>query len=192
MVSRILSSSDLNCSASLTMRSISWSDSLFDFWLICSCFWFPVPLRSLAVTVKIPSTDKSYVISIYGFPRGAGGIPSKLNCPSKLLSFVKGRSPSNTLMVTAGWLSTFVVKVFFLFVGIVVFLGINTVIVVPLVSMPNDRGHTSKSRISPAPLAYDLSWDKTAAWTAAPYATASSGFSDFNGSFPLKYSLINC
>jgi len=31
----------------------------------------------------------------------------------------------------------------------------------------------------------------TAAWTDAPYATASSGFIDLFGSFPLNYSCIN-
>lgn len=39
----------------------------------------------------------------------------------------------------------------FLFVGIVVFLGISTVIVVPPVSIPNDNGQTSNNNISPAP-----------------------------------------
>jgi hypothetical protein len=38
-------------------------------------------------------------------------------------------------------------------VGTVVFLGMRTVIVVPLVSMPKLSGHTSKSNISPAPVA---------------------------------------
>jgi len=52
--------------------------------------------------------------------------------------------------------------------GIVEFLGIKTVIVVPDVSIPNDNGQTSRRRISPAPSDYDLSFDNTAAYTAAP------------------------
>lgn len=70
--------------------------------------------------------------------------------------------------------------------GIVVFLGINTVIFVPDVSIPKDNGQTSKSNISPAPSYYVLSFDNTAAYTAAPYATASSGLSYLSGSLPLK------
>jgi len=63
--------------------------------------------------------------------------------------------------------------------------------VVPPVSIPSDRGQTSSNKISPAPYAWPLSLDSTAAYTAAPYATASSGFNDFNGSLPLKYSFIS-
>jgi len=51
---------------------------------------------SVAVTFKIPLASISNVTSIYGTPLGAGGIPSKLNLPSKWLSFVIGLSPSNT------------------------------------------------------------------------------------------------
>jgi len=69
----------LNYSASLTIRSISSSDNLLALLLIYNYLLLPVPLRSLAVTVNIPSTDISYVISIFGYPRGAGGIPVKSN-----------------------------------------------------------------------------------------------------------------
>jgi len=181
----------LNYSASRTIRSISASDNLVDFWLICSDFVLPVPERSLAVTVSIPSTDRSYVTSIFGCPRGPGGIPVKSNVPSKLLSLVIGLSPSKTLIVTVVWLSWYVVNVSFLLAGMVVFLGIRTVMFVPLVSIPSDNGQTSSNRMLPVPVDCSLLGLRMAACTAAPYATASSGFSDLSGSLPLKYSLTS-
>lgn len=39
---------------------------------------------------------------------------------------------------------------------------------VPDVSIPNDNGQTSRSKISPAPADYVESFDNTAAYTAAP------------------------
>lgn len=144
---------------------------------------FPVPF-STALTFKIPLASKSYVISIWGTPLGAGGIPSRLNLPKILLSFVIPLSPSYTWIHTPGWLSAYVVNVCDFLVGIVVFLGINTVITPPAVSIPNDNGVTSNNNKSctssePCPV-------KIAACTAAPYATASSGLIDLLGSFPLK------
>jgi len=58
------------------------------------------------------------------------------------------------------------VNVYYFFVGIVVFLGIKTVITCPAVSIPNDKGATSNNNKSwtyslPDPV-------KIAAWTAAP------------------------
>jgi len=108
----------------------------------------------------------SKVTSIYGTPLGAGGIPSKLNFPSKWLSFVIGLSPSKTWISTPGWLSAYVVNVWFFLVGIVVFLGIKVVITPPAVSNPIDNGATSNNNkswtwASPEPV-------KMAAWTAAP------------------------
>ena len=79
---------------------------------------------------------------------------------------------------TAGWLSAAVLNTWLLVVGIVVFLGINTVITFPNVSIPNDRGVTSsntKSLTSPV---------KTPPWIAAPIATTSSGLTSLLGSFP--------
>lgn len=55
----------------------------------------PVPF-SQAVTCKIEFASISKVTSIYGTPLLAGGIPSKLNLPSKWLSTVLALSPSNT------------------------------------------------------------------------------------------------
>jgi len=55
-------------------------------------------------------------------------------------------------------------------VGMVVFLGINTVATPPRVSTPKERGVTSSSTMS------FTSPASTPAWTAAPTATTSSGF----------------
>mmetsp|Transcript_47980 Transcript_47980/g.120077 ORF Transcript_47980/g.120077 Transcript_47980/m.120077 type:complete len:220 (-) Transcript_47980:778-1437(-) len=57
----------------------------------------------------------------------------------------------------------------------------------PTVSIPKVRGVTSSSSSSWPP-----SPDRIPAWTAAPYATASSGLMPLLGSLPLKKSLINC
>ena len=70
-------------------------------------------------------------------------------------------------------------------VGIVVLRSIILVITPPAVSIPSDRGATSRSSSSlvlllPCPVRID-------ACTAAPYATASSGFSDLLSCLPLKY-----
>ena len=81
-------------------------------------------------------------------PLGAGGIPSKWNFPRILLSLVNYLSPSNTWINTPGWLSEYVVKVYYFLVGIVVFLGIKTVIISPAVSNPKLKGVTSKSNKS--------------------------------------------
>jgi hypothetical protein len=51
---------------------------------------------SIADTLRIPFESISYVTSICGTPLGAGGIPSKLNLPNILQSFVMVLSPSNT------------------------------------------------------------------------------------------------
>lgn len=66
--------------------------------------------------------------------------------------------------------------------GIVVFRFINTAITPPAVSIPKDRGVTSRSRISRT--ASELSPVRMAACTAAPYATASSGLIDLLSSLP--------
>jgi len=78
------------------------------------------------------------------------------------------------------------VKIYDFFVGMVVFLGMRTVITPPAVSIPRDNGVTSsKSKsftlLSPSPV-------RIAAYTAAPYATASSGLIDLFKVFPLKKS----
>lgn len=166
-------------------------------------------------TCRIPLASISNVTSICGTPRGAGGIPVKSNLPSGWLSFVIGRSPSNTWIriqiqlvqaldhrkegnveleaqrtwiVTVCWLSEAVEKIWDFFVGITVFLGINLVMTPPTVSIPIVRGFTSRRTIA----SVSCSPDRTPAWTAAPYATASSGLIPRLGSLPLKNSLTNC
>ena len=58
---------------------------------------------------------------------------------------------------------------------------------VPDVSIPNDNGHTSKSNILLSTSLFCSSFfDNTAAYTAAPQETASSGLSHLSGSLPLK------
>ena len=75
-------------------------------------------------------------------------MPSRLNSPSDLLTDAISRSPWNTLIVTAGWLSSAVEKVCANLVGMVVFLVIILVITPPRVSIPRDSGVTSKSNTS--------------------------------------------
>jgi hypothetical protein len=55
---------------------------------------------SFAETLTIPFASMSNVTSIWGMPRGAGGMPTKSNWPSILLSEAISRSPCKTLMPT--------------------------------------------------------------------------------------------
>lgn len=55
-------------------------------------FDLPVVL-SAAETFRIPLASMSKVTSIWGTPRGAGGIPLNSNLPKRLLSLVRARSP---------------------------------------------------------------------------------------------------
>jgi hypothetical protein len=103
---------------------------------------------SFAETFRIPLASMSNVTSICGIPRGAGGIPSRWNRPSDLLSVAIGRSPCSTLISTDGWLSEAVEKTSVFLEGIVVFAGIIGVATPPCVSMLNESGVTSSSRIS--------------------------------------------
>ena len=148
-------------------------------------FSLPVPL-SLAPTCKIPLASMSKDTSICGAPRGEGGMPSRLNSPSDLLAAAISRSPWNTLMVTAGWLSSAVEKVCANLVGIVVFLVIILVITPPKVSMPSDKGVTSSSKTSLR------SPESTWPWMAAPTATASSGLTSLRGSLPNNSFTLSC
>lgn len=69
----------------------------------------PVPLSD-APTFMMPFASISKVTSIWGTPRGAGGIELSSNLPRWLLSLVIERSPSKTWMSTVGWLSAAVEK----------------------------------------------------------------------------------
>mmetsp|Transcript_14518 Transcript_14518/g.52203 ORF Transcript_14518/g.52203 Transcript_14518/m.52203 type:complete len:225 (-) Transcript_14518:956-1630(-) len=154
--------------------------------VIVILFFWPVDLSS-AETLRMPLASMSKQTLICGTPRGAGGIPCSSNFPRRLLSFVLERSPSNTWMSTPGWLSEYVENTCSFLVGMVVLRGMSTVMTPPTVSRPMDSGETSRRRRSwtfslPSPL-------RIAAWTAAPYATASSGLMDLHSSLPLKKSL---
>ena len=95
-----------------------------------------------------------------------------------MLSLAIGRSPCNTRISTAGWLSAAVEKICDLLVGIVVLRGIKTVITPPIVSIPNDNGVTSNNKTS------FTSPDNTPPWIEAPMATASSGLTLWLGCLP--------
>mmetsp|Transcript_31801 Transcript_31801/g.78466 ORF Transcript_31801/g.78466 Transcript_31801/m.78466 type:complete len:370 (-) Transcript_31801:216-1325(-) len=167
-----------NCSASCTMRSMSPSERPPDDWMrICCCL--PEAL-SLAETLTIPLASMSKVTSICGMPRGAGGMPTRSNWPSILLSAAISRSPCRTLMPTCVWLSAAVEKVCDFFVGMVVLREMSLVITPPSVSMPSESGVTSSSRMS------FTSPRSTPPWMAAPSATTSSGLTPLNGSLPNK------
>ena len=147
-----------------------------------TCCSLPVAL-SLAVTSRMPLASMSNVTSICGMPRGAGGMPSRMNRPSVLLSLASSRSPWRTWISTCGWLSDAVEKTCVLQVGMVVLRSISLVITPPRVSMPSDSGVTSRSRTSLTSPA------RTPAWMAAPTATTSSGLTPLCGSLPPNISL---
>mmetsp|Transcript_51950 Transcript_51950/g.123675 ORF Transcript_51950/g.123675 Transcript_51950/m.123675 type:complete len:200 (+) Transcript_51950:648-1247(+) len=95
-------------------------------------------------------------------------------------------------MVTAVWLSEYVEKIWVFLQGIVLFRSISFVMTPPAVSNPKDKGVTSTKTISLRGESGDLSPPITAACTAAPYATASSGLIDLQGSLPKYSSIIFC
>jgi len=80
------------------------------------------------------------------------------------------------------------VKIYDLTIGIAQFLAITVSIIPPSTSIPKDNGITSSNNNS-AVFAPPVSV-KIAAYTAAPYAIASSGLIDLFGSF-LNKSVIN-
>ena len=139
--------------------------------------------RSLARTSTIPLASMSNVTSIWGTPRGADGIPSRMNLPSVLLSLANSRSPWRTWISTCGWLSEAVEKTCDLLVGIVVFRSMSRVMTPPSVSMPSESGVTSRRRTS------FTSPARTPAWIAAPTATTSSGLTPRFGSLPPNIAL---
>ena len=66
------------------------------------------------------------------------------------------------------------------------FLGIKVAITPPAVSIPNESGATSNKMTESKSLS--VSPQRIAAYTAAPYATASSGLIDLFNYLPLKNS----
>ncbi len=161
-------SSDSCSSASRIIRLMSSSLKPDELVIRMDCS-FPVAL-SFADTCRIPFASMSKLTSICGIPRGAGGIPTRSNWPRSLLSFAMGRSPWNTRMVTAFWLSSAVENTWVFLVGMVVLRSMIFVNTPPKVSIPRDRGVTSSSRTSLT------SPPRTPPWMAAPMATTSSGF----------------
>ena len=117
----------------------------------------------------MPLASMSKVTSIWGTPLLAGGMPSRTNLPREVLSAAMGLSPCTTLISTEGWLSTAVENTWLFLVGMVVFLSISLVATPPRVSMPRDRGVTSRSSTSLTSPA------RTAPWMAAPMETHSMG-----------------
>mmetsp|Transcript_12981 Transcript_12981/g.23786 ORF Transcript_12981/g.23786 Transcript_12981/m.23786 type:complete len:401 (+) Transcript_12981:247-1449(+) len=170
-------------SASRTMFSISESERPPEDCMTMFCS-FPVPL-SLAETFRMPSASMSKETSIWGTPRGAGGMSVRSNWPSCLLSAAISRSPWRHLIWTWGWLSTAVEKVCCFLVGMVVFLLIRRVKTPPRVSMPRDKGVTSRRRMSlTSPF-------RTPPWMAAPMATTSSGLTPLLGFLPKNFSTVS-
>ncbi len=108
------------------MRSISSLPSAVPPVIVIACS-LPVA-RSLAVTFTMPFASMSKATSICGMPRGAGGMPISLNLPS---DFTPGElmtvspSPCRTWISTCVWLSSAVVKISVLRVGIVVLRSIS-------------------------------------------------------------------
>ena len=134
----------------------------------------------------MPSASMSNETSICGVPRGAGGIPTRSNCPNGLFSAAISRSPCNTLIWTCGWLSAAVLNVWAFFVGMVVLRLISRVNMPPSVSIPSDRGVTSNNNTSlTSPL-------RTPPWIAAPMATTSSGLTPLCGFLPKNPSTVSC
>mmetsp|Transcript_15175 Transcript_15175/g.32695 ORF Transcript_15175/g.32695 Transcript_15175/m.32695 type:complete len:317 (+) Transcript_15175:567-1517(+) len=171
--SRLAWSSPANFSASCTMRSTS-SELRVEAPVILMSWLLPVPL-SEAITDRMPLASISNFTSIWGTPRGAGGIPSRRKLPRDLLSLTNSRSPWSTLISTELWPSAAVENTSDLDVGRVVLRGMSLVITPPRVSRPSERGVTSSSTMS------DTSPASTPAWTAAPRATTSSGFTVWLG-----------
>nr|CAD7439602.1 unnamed protein product [Timema bartmani] len=70
------------CAATAATCALPLCCHLTTYLLCCS---LPVPL-SLADTWTMPLASMSNVTSIWGTPRGAGGMPTSVNCPNNLLS----------------------------------------------------------------------------------------------------------
>ncbi|CDE84219.1 uncharacterized protein BN601_01294 [Coraliomargarita sp. CAG:312] len=133
---------------SASLRRFSTSSLLKPLELVIVIFCsLPVDL-SLALTFNMPLASISNVTSICGRPRGAGAMPSKRKFPISLLSRAIGRSPCNTRMSTAVWLSEYVENICEAFLGIVVLRSIIGVETPPAVSMESVSGVTSKSKTS--------------------------------------------
>ena len=94
----------------------------------------------------IPFASMSNETSICGILAGPG-IPTSWNFPSVLLNETISDSPWATWISTEGWLSSAVVKVSDLRVGIVVFRSMSLVNTPPFVSIPSERCHVEQEDV---------------------------------------------
>ncbi len=119
----------------------------------------------------MPFASMSKATSICGTPLGAGGTPIRWNLPRERTpgENTVSASPCRTWTSTVVWLSSAVVKISLLRVGMVVLRSISLVKIPPFVSTPRESGVTSSNRMS------FTSPFSTPAWMAAPIATTSSG-----------------
>mmetsp|Transcript_12820 Transcript_12820/g.31178 ORF Transcript_12820/g.31178 Transcript_12820/m.31178 type:complete len:309 (-) Transcript_12820:639-1565(-) len=144
----------------------------------------------------MPFASRWKPTSICGTPRGAGGSGPRVNPPSFMLSLQNCLSPWNTWIATLGWLSTSVVKTLLFFVGIAWLRSMMAVMMSPVVWIPSVKGVTSRRtmslKASPPAINAKSCPVRIPACTVAPKATASSGLTAFEGSFPLKKSLSSC
>ena len=74
-------------------------------------------------------------------------MPDRSDFPSKLLSLTRARSPLYTCISTPGWLSEYIEKILFFFVGIVVLRLMRAVMTPPAVSIPRERGGNLEKKI---------------------------------------------
>src|SRR5205085_1272151 len=133
---RRLASSSACSAASRTILSTSSLESIDEAVMVTFCSLLVA--LSLAVTLRIPLASMSKVTSIWGTPRGAGGMPSSRNVASFLLSAAISRSPCRTTMSTDGWLSLAVEKIWVWLVGMVVLRPIIRVATPASVSIPSE------------------------------------------------------
>mmetsp|Transcript_42712 Transcript_42712/g.89312 ORF Transcript_42712/g.89312 Transcript_42712/m.89312 type:complete len:238 (-) Transcript_42712:214-927(-) len=162
---RAFLSCSAKASASRTIFSICFSLRRPLSFLIVIFSVLPVPFSS-ADTTRMPLASISNVTSIWGVPRGAGGMPVTSNWPSLWQSLTMARSPSYTAMFTTGWLSDVVVKLSVFLVGMTVLRSMSFVSTPPSVSIPSVSGVTSSS--SRSCVSCPPSPDRMPPWTAAP------------------------
>ena len=108
-------------------------------------FSFPED-SSIAETNKIPSTSNENRTFILGIPAGLGSNPDNTNSSSVLFAEVTSLSPCKILIFIEVCPFSLVVKICSLMAGMGEFLGIIFSISPPIVSIPSDKGVTSKRR----------------------------------------------
>ncbi len=101
---------------------------------------------SLAETLTIPSASISNMTSIWGTPAGAGSMPTSSNVARDLFSEARSFSPWRTWTRTRLWLCSTVVNGWLFLTGMVVLRSMIFWKVPPSVSMPREKGVTSRRR----------------------------------------------